>query len=300
MIKKMIIVVASTGMMIAMDQPGSKLAEQEVRKIVHSYITNKEGSYIKDSHRDPKHPSVLPLPAAAISMEMGAALISMLDDSEGYACADNKIFKVGLDPKKKAYGVLGYTNLETKVDPEDATKPVISALKAVKALRGAEGVRVLLGEIKGRILVANPESHEVNTFGQVNGRIGEFKVHPEGTFIAAKYASLDSQGLVVPCLAASKAYLLALHNSQSGKEEKRLSLSVSDAHKVKRRSWMPQGWQWSAMVTKPCEYEVLEIGFTDEYITTVCSHTKVLEKWKIIHPETEKAELFKVEDPSQP
>ena len=276
--------------MIAMDQPGLKLTPARAKELVTEYVTKKEGSYVKQTnyYKEPSaNPGIVALPPVAIEQEMKAALVDVFEDT-GYVCADNKVFTVAFDEKSKQYRVTNYLNLTGKVDQTDHSQPAIVSMKAAR-LQGAQGHRVLLGEISGRLLLADVIAHVINTFGDIPGKITDIIPHQAGTHVAIKYllSSTDDVRKKVPCVAACKAYL-ALQSSQ-----KKTGSYLEAKNKAgNRRSWLPQGYAWSLLVTKECVKGIDGIRWENNDLLVQCSESKEWEHYRV-----ENDVLVEIENP---
>lgn len=289
MITRVILVCfVTTSLTIAMDKPGQKLTAEHAKEIVKQYVTKKEGSYIKQQQESlkegikssnyfkPSTPGVVALPPVAIEQEINAALVDIFEDS-GYVCADNKVFVVAFDKDAGLYKVKNFVNLTGKVEQTDHSQPAIASMKVTR-IQGAEGPRILLGELKGRLLIADANNHVINSFGEMKGKITEIVPHPAGTHLAVKYLqdSAEDSRKKNPCIAACKAYL-ALQSSQ-----KRMG-SYLQAQNVpgNRRSWLPQGYVWSQLVTKECVNGIDAIRWENENIQVQCSLSKKWEAYRV-------------------
>lgn len=249
---------------------------KNIRELVRAYINKKEGSYVK---LPGNLPGSVQLPPKMVDAEVDAAVIA-LHSNQGYMCADNKIFIV--DPLAEKKNVR-YITIPRKIDEGDTISPAVSSMACVTNMFGTNGLRILLGEEKGRVLLADPNAlfDAIKSFGQVHGKILSFSCHPAGSQIAVRYTSQDSAGLPVPCLGLACAYLTRVKDHRP------------DAF---RRSWKPAGqWHWTDFLTKTCEHEVRNITFKDDCCITECAGTGALEKWVIRNPDT-KPELIKVEE----
>lgn len=289
MITRLILVcLVASSSIVTMDKPGQKLTVEEAKEVVKEYVTKKEGSYIKQQQESLKEvikssnyfksstPGVVALPPVAIEQEINAALVDIFEDN-GYVCADNKVFVVAFDKDAGRYKVINFLNLTGKVEQTDHSQPAIASMKVTR-LKGAEGPRILLGELKGRLLIADASSHVINSFGEMKGKITEIIPHPAGTHLAVKYLqdSFDDIRKKNPCIAACRAYL-AFQSSQ-----KRTG-SYLQAQNVpgNRRSWLPQGYVWSQLVTKECVNGIDAIRWENENIQVQCSLSKKWEVYKV-------------------
>ena len=257
-----------------------KMSEQKVRDLVKAYIpkikddpfAKKDTSfYYREEKKEPSEGF-----AKLIGQEVDAGPFCEYED-RGIICADNKLFLVDLYK-----GKVKFLTIPGRIEYDDTKQAAVSAIACAKML-GASSERILLGENVGRVLVANPETHEIKTFGHVSGKVLGFACHPMGTQLAVKYASIDSAFLTTPCLALSAAYL---------KSQKALSMNIPK----NRRSWAPVGnWEWSDFATKPCEHEVKSIHFEDELCVTECAGTGAIESWKLENLENQ-PQLVKVSE----
>lgn len=271
----------------AMDKPGQKLTAEQVKEIVKQYVTKKEGSYIKQQQPHPKDspyckdqtmPGVIALPPVAIEQEINAALVDIFEE-KGYVCADNKVFVIAFDKDAEQYKVKTYVNLSGKVEQTDRSQPAIASMKVAR-LQGAEGPRILLGELKGRLLIADDANHVIHSLSsdEIKGKITDIVPHPAGTHLAVKYlqdASDDSRKKN-PCIAACRAYL-ALQSSQ----KKSGSYLEAQNKPGNRRSWMPQGYAWSMLVTKECINGIDGIRWGNDHLLVQCSLSKKWEAYKV-------------------
>jgi hypothetical protein len=275
--------VAGSLSLIAMDQPGqrSKLTVEQAKAIVTKYVTEKEGSYVKNTnyYKEPlANPGVVALPPVAIDQEMKAALVDIFENT-GYVCADNKVFRVIFDDESEQYKVKTFINLTGKVEQTDHSQPAIVSMRVAR-MQGAEGPRVLLGEINGRLLVADIEKHVINSFstGEIKGKITEIVPHPEGTHLAVKYLqdTPEDSRKKNPCIAACRAFL-ALQSSQ-----KRTGSYLAAENKARnRRSWLPQGYVWSPLVTKECVNGIDGIRWENNILLVQCSLSKKWESYRV-------------------
>lgn len=184
-----------------------------------------------------------------------------------------------------------------KIDDADPTMPAITAMNFSK-MYGQEEDQIVLGGLEGRVFVVDPLTENVKTLGEVKGRVNSIECHPDGKYIALKFASL-TDGKTVPCLALSAAYMKVASESKLDTSKKSGSyLSAQESRKKNRRSWAPAkdaGWDYSKFVSKPCEHEVAKIWFDGEHCVTQCSYTHKIERWMVKNPESIDAELVKVE-----
>lgn len=278
----------TTSLSIAMDKPAQKLTAEHAKEIVRQYVTKKEGSYIKQhqeslkevikssNYYKPSTPGIVALPTVAIEQEINAALVDIFEDN-GYVCADNKVFVVAFDNETKCYRVKNFINLTGKVEQTDHSQPAIASMK-VTCLQGAEGPRILLGELNGRLLIADADNHVIHSFGEMKGKITDIVPHPAGTHLAVKYLqdSIEDSRKKNPCIAACKAYF-ALQSSQ-----KRTGSYLEAQNKAgNRRSWLPQGYVWSQLVTKECVNGIDGIRWGDDHLLVQCSLSKKWEAYKV-------------------
>ncbi len=267
--------------LVAMDQPGQRLTVEQAKAVVSQYVNKKEGSYVKNTnyYKEPlANPGVVALPPVAIEQEMKAALVDLFE-AAAYVCADNKVFYVAYDQETEQYKVKTFINLTGKVEQTDHSQPAIVSMRAAR-MQGAEGPRVLLGEINGRLLVADIEKHVINSFstGEIKGKITEIVPHPEGTHLAVKYLqdTPEDSRKKNPCIAACRAFV-ALQSSQ-----KRTGSYLAAENKAgNRRSWLPQGYVWSQFVTKDCVNGIDGIRWEKNNLLVQCSLTKKWEAYKV-------------------
>ena len=105
-------------------------------------------------------------------------------------------------------------------------------------ISGIHEEQILLGEMDGRVLIADPKSYEVKTFGHVPGKVLGFFVNPKGKMIAVRYESKDEAGKPVPCFAVAQTY--EAKKRRLNLSAKSLAPNLAQSDLSKRRSWAPR------------------------------------------------------------
>lgn len=202
----------------------------------------------------------------------------------GVLCAAHMVFIINLLNHK-----IKTINIPSKMESSDTHRPTPCAVEYAKIF-GIKDEQVLLGELDGRVLIADPASYSVKTFGYVPGRILEFFIHPKGEKIAVKYESKDDANKSIPCFAVAASY--ALKAGALNLSMRSLAPNLAQSALDKRRSWAPPlnesgGLKsWSHFAVQTCNHEVKNITFEEDYCVTHCA-TGNIEKWELQNLDTD-------------
>lgn len=297
------ILLVMPALLIAMDpgipSPKSSPEGAKLRDIVIRYLNEneareaaaepvKDSAYFKQQLQQPYRHSVT-TPPEFIKSEVLAGPLCVKDD-KGVLCAAHIVFMINLAKEK----VTKTVNIPGRMESTDAHRPTPVAV-AYANLAGMAEEQILLGEQDGRILIADPSSYLVKTFGKVSGKILGFYIDEAGEKIAVRYEYKDEAHKTIPCFAFARTY----EPTKSALElsAKSLAINIAQSEKNKRRSWAPparhgQTKEWSHFAVQSCNHEVKHITFEEDYCVTHCA-TGNIEKWIIENIDTE-PELVKV------
>lgn len=284
----------------ALVSPKSTPQGMKLRELVIAYLQENESKQagaepIKDERYFKKEMSLpyrnlVSTPPDLIKKEVMAGPLC-LKDNLGILCAAHMVFVINILQNK----VLKTINIPAKLDSTDTHRPTPCAVECAK-FSGAHEDQILLGELDGRVLIADPETHMVKTFGQVPGRVLGFFVDPSGQNFAVRYESKDEAHKSIPCFAVAASY-----DAKAGAlnvSAKSLAPNLAQSAINKRRSWAPQpggsgkSKLWSEFAVQTCNHEVKHIAFEEGYCITHCA-TGTIEKWAIKNIDTT-PELVKV------
>lgn len=214
-----------------------------------------------------------------------------LKENKGVLCAAHTLFLINI-VKNTIFKTI---NIPSKMESSDLHRPTPCCVKYAK-LSGIDEDQILVGELDGRVLIADPQSHLLKTFGHLPGRVLAFFVDDKGEKIGVKYESKDADNKSVPCFALAEIYeskISALHLSN-----KSLAPNLAQSAINKRRSWAPplhtsgKFKTWSDFAVQHCTHEVRDISFEEGYCVTHCA-TGNIEKWIIQNIDTA-PELVKI------
>lgn len=243
----------------------------------------KDEKYYKKEMSLPYRYSVNTPPVATRAQVMAGPLC--IKENKGVLCAAHAVYVINLIQNK----IIKTINIPSKIEGTDTHRPTPCVVDYAK-MDGMEEEQILLGELDGRILIADPVSHLVQTFGQVPGRVLGFFVDPKGEKIALRYESKDEANKTIPCFAVAAAY--AFQSSILNVSAKTLAPNLAQSALSKRRSWAPpltssgKSITWSHFAVQHCNHEVRNITFEEDYCITHCA-TGNIEKWEIQNIDTE-------------
>lgn len=293
--------------LLGMEQPGPGLLSpkstpqgMKLREMVIAYLQENESKQaasepVKDSNYYKKELSssqrnLVNTPPDLIKAEVLAGPMC-LKDNYGVLCAAHMIFLINIVKNT----VLKTINIPSRLDSNDTHRPTPCALEYAKIV-GAKEDQILLGELDGHVLIADPETYTVKTFGQLPGRILGFFVDPKGEKFAVKYESKDEANKSIPCFALAAAY--EFKRSVLNASTKSLAPNLAQSAINKRRSWAPALTEsgrlksWSHFAVQTCNHEVKHISFEEDYCVTHCA-TGNVERWLMKNVDTN-PELVKV------
>ena len=224
-------------------------------------------------------------PAANNAQVMAGPLC--IKDNKGVLCAAHSLFVINLIKHQ----IVKTIHIPNKVTGTDRHEPTPCCVEYAK-ISGLDEEQVLVGELDGRVLIADPLSHAVKTFGHVPGKVLSFFVNPHGKMIAVRYESKDEAGKPVPCFAVAQRY--EPKRSALDLSAKSLAVNLAQSDLSKRRSWAPPAnvskKVWSYFASQSCNHEVKHISFEKDagtyYCITHCA-TGTIEKWVIENIDTE-------------
>lgn len=274
--------------------PKSSPEGHKLREIVTRYLTDiesrqaaaepvKDTAYYKqEMHSKFRHSVITPEPFIQEQVMAGPLCV---EDNIGILCAAHIIFMVNLIQGK----VTKTINLPGKLEQTDTHRPTPCSV-AYARIAGVPEKQIIVGEIDGRVLIADPASYAVKTFGQVAGKALGLFIDPQGEKIAVRYESKDEAGKAIPCFALAGVYEPKENVERlSGKS---LAANLAQSAISKRRSWAPpltssnRSKQWSHFVNQSCNHEVRNITFEEDCCVTHCA-TGNIEKWKLENIDTE-------------
>lgn len=295
--------------LVAMDEPvlspkstpqGLKLREMVIAHLQANESKQAAAEPVKDSNYYKKEMSssfrnLVNIPSGLIRNEVLAGPLC-LKDNRGVLCAAHMIFLINIVQNT----ILKTINIPSKMEASDTHRPTPCTVEYAK-IAGAKEDQILLGEEDGRVLIADPESYAVKTFGHVPGRVLGFFVDPQGEKIALRYEYKDEVGKTIPCFALASTY--AFKKSLLNTSAKSLAPNLAQSALGKRRSWAPpltesgKSKTWSHFAVQSCNHEVTHITFEEDYCITHCA-TGNIEKWAIKNIDTD-PELIKVDQIEQ-
>ena len=114
-------------------------------------------------------------------MELNPAPI-YIDGDRGVIAVHNEILTIDLIEKKVETPILEIQ--PSKIDKSCKLMPAITAITCSKM--GGDTKQILLGELRGKIFIANRDTKQVSRFGDVPGKVDEIICDPEGLQVAVK------------------------------------------------------------------------------------------------------------------
>jgi hypothetical protein len=291
-------------LLVAMDEPvlSPKSTPQgmQLREMVIAYLQANESKQaaaepVKDSNYYKKELSssfrnLVNTPPGLIRNEVLAGPLC-LKENRGVLCAAHMIFLINIMQNT----ILKTINIPSRMEASDTHRPTPCVVDYAK-IDGMDDEQIFLGELDGRISIANPTSYEIKTFGHVPGRVLGFFVDPIGEKIAVKYESKDAAGKTIPCFALAAAY--SFKTSVLNMSAKCLASNLAQSALNKHRSWAPplsasgKSKPWSSFAVQSCSHEVTHIAFEEDHCITYCA-TGNIEKWTLKNIDTN-PELVKV------
>ena len=195
------------------------------------------------------------MPALWFKQDIEAGTIFVHEDT-GFLCTSKNLYVVNaLKKKTKELSM-----------PESIDQRFIEPLATVTTLNygkliGFTEFQVFLGESNGGILIANPNTLEIKTFGKVSGRILRLLSDSIGQRFAV-------------CFDADKT---------NEKASKHFALAAACR---KKSADFAENSQWTELVSGRCEYTIKKIMFNKDYLETY-GDGGILDEWYLENIDTD-------------